>query len=91
MPLQGDDLTEFVKDMDELRPLVIDEISMVSRVVLAGVDERLKEWRAFTDHAGQAEPFGGVGVILAGDFGQLPPVQVSPSFSLLCPNVVHNA
>ena len=33
----------------------------------------------------------GIGVILAGDFGQLPPVQVAPSHTLLSQNVVHNA
>ena len=30
-------------------------------------------------------------MILAGDFGQLPPVQVAPSHTLLNSNVIHNA
>ena len=90
MPLNGDDLEEFAKDMEGLKLLVIDEISMVSRVVLAFIDERLKEWREYRNHPAKDQPFGGVGVILAGDFGQLPPVKVAPSFSLLCSNAVHN-
>ncbi len=36
------------------------------------------------------EVFGGVAVILAGDFGQLPPVAISPSLSLLCSNVLRD-
>ena len=35
--------------------------------------------------------FGGIAVILAGDFGQLPPIAISPSLSLLNANVVHDA
>ena len=30
-------------------------------------------------------------MILAGDFGQLPPVKTPPSLSLLCPNPVHGS
>ena len=35
--------------------------------------------------------FGGIAVILAGDFGQLPPVAISPPFSLLHPYAVRGA
>ena len=48
---------------------------MVSRKMLADVDRRLKEWRAFRKHPGKKAAFGGVGVILVADFGQLPPTQ----------------
>ena len=50
MPLLGDDLEAFAKEMDGLRLLVIDEISMVSRLVFGGIDQRLKEWREYRNH-----------------------------------------
>lgn len=48
--------------------LVIDEISMVRADVLDGVDARLRAAR------GNPAPFGGVQVVIVGDFLQLPPV-----------------
>ena len=84
-PLDGEDLEKLAKDLEGLRLLVIDEVSMVSRPMLADVDTRLKEWRAFTKHPAKKEAFGGVGVILAGDFGQLPPTKAE-HLSLLCPH-----
>jgi len=51
-----------------LARLVIDEISMVRADVLDGIDARLREAR------GIAAPFGGVQVVMVGDFLQLPPV-----------------
>ena len=88
LPLGGKDLEKLAEDLDDLRLLVIDEISMVSRAMLADVDSRLKEWRAFRKHSAKDAAFGGVGVILAGDFGQLPPTKAE-HLSLLCPNVLH--
>jgi hypothetical protein len=85
--LTGAALKEFAKDLQGLELLVIDEISMVSRVVLAQVSERLQEWRAYTDDAERSKlAFGGVGVILAGDFGQLAPIREPDWMSLLCPH-----
>ncbi len=52
------------------------------------VDTRLKEWRAFRKHSAKNEAFGGVGVVLAGDFGQLPPVKAE-HLSLLCTDILH--
>ena len=83
--LDGEDLEKLAKDLAGLRLLVIDEVSMVSRPMLADVDKRLQEWRTFTKHPAKKEPFGGVGVILAGDFGQLPPTKAE-HLSLLCPH-----
>ena len=85
MPLNGEDLKKLDADLQGLRLLVIDEISMVSRPMLADVDARLKEWRAFNKHPAKKEAFGGVGVIVAGDFGQLPPTKAE-DLSLLCPH-----
>jgi hypothetical protein len=48
--------------------LVIDEISMVRADILDGIDARLRAARE------SAMPFGGVQVVLVGDFLQLPPV-----------------
>ena len=92
VPLQGEDLKEFKENMKGLEMLVIDEFSMVSRLVLAQVHERLREWRIAEGETELAsQPFGGSAVILAGDMGQLPPIAVSPSFSLLNTNNVHGA
>ena len=44
-------MKNFAADMDGLRLLVIDEVSMVSRVILAGVDQRLKEGRSCDFHS----------------------------------------
>ena len=78
---------------------------MVSRVVLQQIHSRLREWRhSMGDKevilAGDRnnpreslrvlEPFGNIAVILAGDFGQLPPVAVQPSFSLLNTSVLRD-
>ena len=75
MPLDGEDLKEFSEVLDGTDLLVLDEISMVSRPMLSMIDQRLKEWRAFKKHRWQRKAFGGLGVILAGDFGQLPPTH----------------
>lgn len=51
-----------------LRVLLIDEVSMVRADRLDMVDQRLKAAK------GNSKPFGGVKIILVGDFCQLPPV-----------------
>ena len=87
-PLQGKDLEQLAEELDGLQLLVIDEVSMLTRSMLADIDVRLKEWRAFKNHPAKNAAFGGVGVILAGDFGQLPPIKAE-HLSLLCPNTLH--
>jgi hypothetical protein len=44
------------------------QISFVGPVQLATIEKRLR------DYTGKAEPFGGIHVLLAGDFYQLPPI-----------------
>ena len=57
-----------VQKLTRLEVLIIDEISMVAPALLESMDKILRGAR-FTN-----QPFGGVQVILAGDFFQLPPV-----------------
>lgn len=52
--------------------LIIDEISMLSGKVLMAISQILKHFR------GNQSAFGGVQVILSGDFFQLPPVSREP-------------
>ena len=47
MALDGEDLEKLAKTLDGLQLVVMDEISMVSRKMLADVDRRLNEWRTF--------------------------------------------
>jgi len=55
--------------LKNLKVLIIDEISMVSPELFISMDRIL---RAFQD---AEKPFGGVQVVLSGDFFQLPPVS----------------
>ncbi len=58
--------------------LIIDEVSMLDAATLDAVDQVCREVRQ------TAEPFGGIQVILVGDFFQLPPVtrgDEKPSFA----------
>src|SRR5581483_7894817 len=60
--------------------LIIDEVSMLSANTLEVVDTMCKEFRQ------SREPFGGMQVILCGDFSQLPPV-----FRNSTPNYVYSS
>ena len=51
--------------------LFIDEVSLIDAALFALVDRRLQLIR------GNRNPFGGVRLVVAGDFGQLPPLQPS--------------
>ncbi len=56
------------KNIDNSRVLIIDEISMLHRKQFDMVNEVLKFFKE-TD-----EPFGGIQIIISGDFFQLPPI-----------------
>lgn len=60
------------KRLKYLKVLIIDEISMVSPDLFVSMDRIL---RAFKENE---RPFGGVQIVLSGDFFQLPPVTKSP-------------
>eukprot|EP00975_Prorocentrum_lima_P000868 182792-Prorocentrum_lima.AAC.1 len=78
--LKRDDMAtrETATRLSRLRWLVLDEISMVSARLLGKVDTRLTRVAASAgpfarDPAGKPRPFGGLNVLLLGDFWQLPP------------------
>jgi len=64
------------KEIEMARYLVIDEISMLNAYVFDYIDLVLKEVR------GDGSPFGGLRVILVGDFYQLPPVKLGETEEL---------
>jgi len=57
------------KRLERLKVIIIDEVSMVSPELFDSIDRILKAFK-FSD-----EPFGGVQLILSGDFFQLPPIS----------------
>lgn len=59
--------------------LFIDEVSMI------GCDLMLTIHDALVDAKGNTAPFGGINIIFAGDFAQLPPVCASRLFSRMKP------
>jgi ATP-dependent exoDNAse (exonuclease V) alpha subunit len=61
----------------KMRRLVIDEISMVRADVVDAIDARLRDIRD------DERPFGGVQVVMVGDFLQLPPVVQNGERELL--------
>jgi ATP-dependent exoDNAse (exonuclease V) alpha subunit len=62
----------------DCRFLIIDEKSMIDIKMLSLIDDRLRAiLPAYSD-----QPFGGVNVLLCGDFFQLPPVGGKPLYSL---------
>lgn len=59
------------KRMSKIKVLIIDEISMLSLQTFESVDKVLRAFR------NNDQPFGGVQLILCGDFFQLPPIAAS--------------
>lgn len=57
------------KRFEKLQVLIIDEISMMHHFRLDMVDELLRAFK------GNDKPFGGIQVVLCGDFFQLPPIS----------------
>jgi len=72
-----DNDVKFDPSIRHIRRLVIDEISMVRADVLDAIDQRLRHLQT------PSLPFGGVQVIMVGDFLQLPPVVTSEDRELL--------
>ena len=67
--MKGQQLKMMQNKFKQIRYLIIDEYSMVGALMLNKIDRRLRQ------ATGKAqELFGGISIILAGDFKQLPPV-----------------
>lgn len=67
---------KYLRDqLEKAKVLIIDEISMLHKTQLGLVDEVLKYFKD------SSEPFGGVQVVLCGDFFQLPPIGNSGELS----------
>eukprot|EP00919_Chromeraceae_sp_WS-2016_P015076 GHVR01035449.1.p1 GENE.GHVR01035449.1~~GHVR01035449.1.p1 ORF type:complete len:181 (+),score=9.19 GHVR01035449.1:69-611(+) len=69
-PLSGRALARLQLSLTGCRLLLIDEMSMIGQRFLGAIDTRLRQ--AFPDNADRL--FGGIAVILLGDYAQLPPV-----------------
>lgn len=70
------------KNLDKVKVLIIDEISMLHKDQLEMVNTVLKHFK------NSAEAFGGIQVILSGDFFQLPPIGDEPGkekFAFMAP------
>ncbi len=70
------DLERAEENLDGVTDLIVDEISMTSGDYLNMMDKVMQE------ATGEEEPFGGIRMIMCGDFMQLPPVHHSrdPAF-----------
>ena len=66
--------------------LVIDEMSMISKSFLALISHVICIAKGTDGTAGRAESFGGINVILCGDFHQFPPVAASSNDALYFPS-----
>jgi ATP-dependent DNA helicase PIF1 len=76
-PLVNSSLTNLQNKLRQFRYLILDEKSMIGLRQLAFVDQRLRQ--AFPQSAHQY--FGGMNVLLLGDFFQLPPVAEKALYS----------
>ena len=74
--LQGNALQQLQLRLTGIKYIIIDEMSMMGLRMFAWVDKRLRQATGKLD-----SPFGGLSIILIGDFGQLPPVGDKPLYS----------
>jgi ATP-dependent DNA helicase PIF1 len=70
---------ELEEEWNEVDILVIDEFSLLGAELIAEIDQLLRFIK------GDPCPFGGVILILSGDFYQLPPVQQTPLYMPVMP------
>ena len=71
---------------EHIRYFIVDEVSMVSRAFLKEMSSALEAAKSTGNGLHNSEPFGGIHVILAGDFHQFPPVASGPSAALYWEN-----
>ena len=75
-PLSSIDTAQLQKKLKDIKYLIIDEKSMLGLRQLSWIDDRLRE--AFPNK--NEEFFGGLNILLVGDFFQLPPVLQKPLY-----------
>jgi PIF1-like helicase len=73
---EQNNLTQVRQRLDGVDYILLDEVSMVSCLELYKISSQLAKSRNCNDL-----PFGGINIILAGDFAQLPPVNSPPLYS----------
>ena len=83
--LSSDSLSILRKGLQDLQLLIIDEISMVSSLMLTYIHLRL------TEITGKHSLFGGASVIVLGDLLQLPPVKGNAPFMSLKPEEIRTS
>lgn len=69
--------------------LIIDEVSMVHRKMLARISRIISKARAHLPNHSTTKPFGGLNVIIFGDLHQFPPVSGGASSALFVP-ILHS-
>ena len=89
LPLhRGKQSAQTIKQLEEYwqdkHYLIIDEISMVSCDMFAKLSSIISCTKAF-DSIASDEPFGGLNIILVGNFHQFPLVAAKPTTPLYCP------
>ena len=75
--IKGDRLRDLQQRFEDVELLVIDEKSMIGQYMLYMIEERLRQAKPSKADL----PFGGVSIILMGDFAQLAPVMDPPLFT----------
>ena len=63
-------------ELSNLKLIIIDEKSMMGKAMLHAIDRRLRQARP----AKKDTAFGGISIMITGDFRQLPPVGDSPLY-----------
>ena len=86
-PLSNDSVNTLQAQMSGLKILIIDEVSMVDRKILAYIHGRLKQVKCLRS-SDREHLFGGVCVLAVGDFYQLPPVKAQP---VCLPNIAYGS
>jgi ATP-dependent DNA helicase PIF1 len=61
--------------INDLEVLVVDECSMLSGEMLEEIEKQLRSVRSLTNKTRAEHPAGGMQLVLAGDFFQLPPIS----------------
>jgi len=74
IPLKGEKLKMLQEKMATVKYLIIDEISMIGSQKFSRLDKRLRQ--VYPEK--MDEPFGGLSLIIVGDFGQLEPIDKNP-------------